>query len=178
MDQLEIWVNENKTLALVAFIFIIWYLLSSCSEGFRNYNYTPFGTNIINDGHYVIRGSRNNLFCSSTANGLLCNRDLAGPDETFLVQSLGNNQYAFKSMKTGLWCSHTTTGLRCISATIGDWEVFNLTHLGEGKYSIQSNRNKRYCSDSGHGLVCDVPNMYGWEFQHFEFIKVPWENIR
>ncbi len=178
MNQILNWINQNNQLVmLLTFVCVLFWLIDSFNhESYRNY--TPFGSDLLIDGYYVIRGSRNNLYCTDDANGLICNQDFAGPHETFLIQSLGKGQYALQSTKNNLWCSHTTTGVRCTAPIVGDWEVFNIKHLGKRKYSIQSNRNKQYCSDSGHGWVCDVPTMYGWEFQMFEFIKVPFENIK
>lgn len=175
MDEFLTWVRENRLLVWTILALAIYLAFFNGPERFREY--TPFGSDTLTDGHYVIRGSRNNRYCTDDANGLICNADLAGPHETFYLQNLGKNQYAFKSMKNGLWCTVTSTGIRCTSPTVDDWGTFNIRHLGKGKYSIQSNKAKSYCSDSGHGVACDVPTMYGWEFQQFEFIKIPWENI-
>lgn len=141
-------------------------------------NYLPYGSEILTDGHYVIRGSRSNLYCSDSANGAICNRDFAGPDETFYVQSLGDNQYAIKSMKNELWATQTSIGIQFISPIISDEQIFNLRHMGNGKYIIQSNYDKQYCSDSGQGLYCDITTANNNSFELFEFIRSPWENIK
>ena len=167
---------DNQIFIIFLFVLIGYYFFNSCQETFRNY--TAYGSDKLDDGYYVIRGSRNKLYCSDDANGVLCNKDLAGPHETFYVQNLGRGQFSIRSVRRNLYCSQTATGMRCTAPTVGDWEVFNISHLGKGRYAIQSNRNKQYCSASGQGLVCDVPNMYGWQFQMFEFIKVPHENIK
>ena len=171
--------------ALVVVLIWYWYVkniqvdldsFNSPEEPFQDF--VQKGSVVLKDGYYVIKAGRNQRYCTNSDNGIICNADLAGPNETFLLQSLGEDQYAIKSVRTDLWCSMTSTGLRCVSPTIGDWSVFVIRHLDDGKYSIQCNKNKRFCSDSGHGMVCDVPNMYGWEFQEFEFIPVIHENIK
>jgi hypothetical protein len=146
------------------------------TENYREF--TPHDEEVLEDGYYAIRGGRNIRYCRDAANGMICNADMAGPEETYYVQKLGNNQYGIRSMKNSLWCSQTTTGLRCTASTLGDWEVFNLRRLGHRKYSIQSAKNKMYCADAGYGMVCDVSTMSSGEFQQFEFISVPWENIK
>lgn len=175
--------NQLLVLGLVLVLIIVWCQQSknkfesstSLKESFKDYvSHTGF----LPDGKYVIRGSRNQRYCSDDPNGVICTTDFPGPREIFTLQHLEGEMYAIQGQRSGLWCSLTSTGLRCESPTVGDWEVFKIHPLGGGKFSIQSTRNGKWCVDSGHGMVCDVPSMYGWDFQQFEFIPIRYNNIK
>jgi len=133
---------------------------------------------LLPDGKYVIRGSRNNRFCTDDANGIICIADTPGPREIFTFQHLGGEQYAIQGQRSGLWASLTTTGIRCDNPVVSDAQVFNIHSLGKGIYGIQSNRNKNFCVDSGYGMVCDTTSMYNEGFQKFEIIPIHFNNIK
>lgn len=199
MDQIQEFVRNNKflVLAIVAILVLMCYqhyikyqaidqLTQELSkfvetpnignhEGFRAFK---SNSGFLRDGKYVIRGSRNQKFCTDDPNGIICNRDFPGPTEMFTIQHLSGNEYAIQGYRSGLWCSLTKTGLRCDSPTVGDWQVFKLHPLGGYKYGIKSNKNQKWCVASGYGLVCDIDSMYGWEFQEFEFLPIRYNNIR
>lgn len=188
MEQITSFIEKYKfQIGLVLIFFIVFKLMKNdnsaeiekYSDNTNNYSNNYITNNgILPDGKYVIKGSRNERFCTDDPNGVICNRDEPGPLEIFTVQHLKGEEYAIRGQHSGQWCSLTTTGMRCESPTVGDWEVFKLHPLGDGKYGIQSNRNHKWCVDSGHGLVCDVPSMYGWDFQQFEFIPIHYYNIK
>lgn len=140
-------------------------------EKFQNFNQE--GEIELKDGYYVIRGSRNNLYCSDSPNGMICNIDLAGPHETFIIQKLNNGEYAIQSTKTNLWCSQTTTGMRCLSPVIRDSEIFKIKKVIDNKYAIQNVKNGLYCVDNGEGLSCETSLLYKDNYDLFEFHKVP-----
>lgn len=184
MDQIIEYVKRHQLLLVLIIIgLLFWFTpLGSGSaaeeesvESFKNF---VTNTDMLPDGKYVIRGSRNQRYCSDDPNGVNCITDIPGPREIFTLQHLEGEMYAIQGQRSGLWCTLTTTGIRCQSPTVGDWEVFNIHPLGGGKYSVQSKRNGKWCVDSGHGMVCDVPSMYGWDFQQFEFIPIRYNNIK
>tara|TARA_R100001163_G_C5066538_1_gene205023 strand:+ start:3248 stop:3829 length:582 start_codon:yes stop_codon:yes gene_type:complete len=144
-------------------------------EGFKNF---VTNTGLLPDGKYLIRGSRQQRYCTDSPNGLICNRQIQGPLEIFTLQHLEGIKYAIQGYRSGLWCTHTVTGLRCESPVVGDLQVFNLHPMGDGTHGIQSNRNKNWCIDSGNGMQCDVSSMNGWDYQKFEFIPIRYNNIR
>lgn len=139
-------------------------------------NFIQDGEIQLKDGYYVIRGSRNNQYCSDSANGMICNADMAGPQETFYIQKLNNGEYAIQSTKNNLWCSQTSTGMRCLSSTISDNEVFNIIHVGKGKFAILNTNNKLYCVDNGNGLSCNTSLEYKNDYDLFEFRQVSNQN--
>lgn len=150
--------------------------MSSVKEEFKNF--IPEKVSLVEEGYYVIRKKDNQKYCSNTDNGVVCNRDLAGPDEIFYIIHLGQGKYAIRNSSTGLWCTLTTTGVYSTSPIISDYEIFNLRHLRDREYAIQNNKTKKFCTDPGNGLVCDVNSLYGNYFQTFELIKVDFENIK
>lgn len=134
--------------------------------------------NFLRSGKYVIKGGRNHKYCSDDPNGIICNRDFAGPDEMFTIVHLGNHKYAIQGFRSGLWCSLTRSGLICNAPVVGDWQVFHIRPLGGYTYGIQSVPNGKWCLESGYGLVCDVENLNRNNFQTFDFLPVRYNNIK
>lgn len=144
-------------------------------EPFQNY---VTNKGILADGKYVIRGGRNQRFCSDDPNGIICIADTPGPREIFTIQHLEGELYAIQGFRSGLWCGLTSTGLRCESPVVCNETTFKIHPLGDNVYCIQSNRNKKFCVDSGYGLVCDTDSMYNEGFQKFEIIPIDFANIK
>lgn len=178
--------NRNIILIILALVFV-WFLWTNCNpsqvllptreieEGFKDY---VTHTGLLPDGKYIIRGSRQQRYCTDDPNGMICNRDIPGPLEMFTIQHLEGEKYAIRGYRSGLWCSLTTTGMRCESPVVGDWEVFVLHPMGDNTYGIQSDRNNKWCLDTGNGMVCDAPSLYGWDYQKFEIIPIRYNNIK
>lgn len=156
---------------LLLLIIIINCLSSTRRESYRNF--TTSNDRMIEEGFYVIRNSQSKLHCSDSINGAICNRDFAGPHETFFIQSLGQHQYAIKSLKNDLWATDTSTGIQFTSPVISDYQVFLFKHIEDRKFIIQSDKTKKYCSDSGHGLYCDLDDTKHDDLdRYFEIIRV------
>lgn len=152
-------------------------LSSATKEEFVQF--TPAGFHRVREGYYVIRKTNTQKYCSNTDNGIICNRDMAGPDEIFFIIHLGQGQYALQNPNTGLWLSLTTTGVNSTSPVVSDYEVFNIKHVRGREYLIQNNKTKTTCTDLGEGLICDDRCcLYQDSFQTFQLIPVHYENIR
>jgi hypothetical protein len=140
----------------------------------------------LEDGYYVIRNYANGKYCSDTDNGVFCNKEEAGPYETFHLQHLGSGQYSMRSARRSLYCGQTFEGISCGAPTVGIPEVFVFRPVGKKNISIQNNENHKFCSDIANtddptltnGLSCDIPDEFSKLYQTFQITKTPYENIR
>ena len=183
MEQIPEIIRQNLTLVVVV-ILLAGYLIFQKNKPVQlpinKEKYANFVTNkgLLPDGKYIIRGGRNQRYCTDDPNGIICNIDAPGPREIFIVQHMKGEEYAIQGQRGNLWCGLTSTGVRCQAPTVRNLEVFKLHPLGNNMFGVQNVKNGKWCGDTGPGMVCDTPSMDSLGFQKFEFIPIRYNNIR
>ncbi|WP_299182231.1 Ig-like domain-containing protein [uncultured Aquimarina sp.] len=119
------------------------------------------------DDFVTILGQTINKYVSSEGGTrtMQANRNNAGTDEQFIMESAGNGTVSFKG-SNGKYVSSENGGkpMNCNRNAVGSWEKFTLESLGGDLYAIKGNNGKYVSHENGNKAInCNRNAIGDWE---------------
>ncbi|WP_298547185.1 Ig-like domain-containing protein [uncultured Aquimarina sp.] len=115
----------------------------------------------------TILGQSINKYVSSEGGTrtMRANRNSAGTDEQFIVESAGNGTVSFKGSNGKYVASENgTKPMNCNRNAVGSWEKFTLESLGGDLYAIKGNNGKYVSHENGTKAInCNRDAVGLWE---------------
>ncbi|WP_299435481.1 Ig-like domain-containing protein [uncultured Aquimarina sp.] len=119
------------------------------------------------DGFVTILGQSINKYVSSEGGTrtMQANRNSAGADEQFIVESAGNGTVSFKGSNGKYVASENgNQPMNCNRNAVGSWERFTLESLGGDLYAIKGNNGKYVSHENGNKAInCNRNAIGAWE---------------
>ncbi|SEK83729.1 Por secretion system C-terminal sorting domain-containing protein [Aquimarina amphilecti] len=119
------------------------------------------------DGFVTILGQSINKYVSSEGGTrtMRADRNTAGADEKFIVESAGNGTVSFKGSNGKYVASENgSKPMNCNRNAVGSWEKFTLESLGGDLYAIKGNNGKYVSHEDGNKAInCNRDAIGAWE---------------